>query len=639
MTEKATNLRLLSIFSESKDGNGSSVEEQSTQPLLAEAKAWQDRLLQKPSTGDHVVQFYEDDEFLVDAVAHFVAAGLAADEPIVIVATEPHREAFVQRLRRNGSDVDVAVASGQMIMLDAKQTLLRFMVDDEPDWNRFRATIAPALERCRGTRSGARVRVFGEMVDLLWRAGNRVAAIRLEELWNDLARQQSFTLLCAYAMANFFMPGDLELFDKVRGRHSHVVPGDGAGRSVRSLEAELDQRKQLEGALRDAIRKRAVTAGATEEISTRNAERFRVLVESVKDYAIFMLDAGGRVTSWNIGAERIKGYRAEEIIGQHFSRFYPLEDVGKCEMELEVAAREGRFEDEGWRVRKDGTRFWANVVISRMLDSDGGLIGFAKVTRDLSQRRQLEDERVARASLEQVLAEQKKTEQLREQLIGIVGHDLRSPLSSITTGVAVMLKRGMLSPPDAKVAARIARSGDRMSNIITQLLDFTRTRLGGGIPVDPKPIDLAEICTEVIDEMESAHPDRTLLFAADGDSRGVWDRVRIAQVVSNLITNAIKYGKRDAAIAVEVGGEDDRVTLSVHNEGPPIAAEFLPTIFEPFRRQHNAAARGEGLGLGLYICREMVRAHGGEISVQSDGTGTTFTVGLPRSAKSDAALP
>jgi PAS domain S-box-containing protein len=635
MTEKATNV--LSICREAKEGNGSSVDEQNNQPLLAEATAWQDGLLESPSTGDHVVQFYEDDEFLIDAVAHFVAAGLAAGEPALIVATEPHRDAFVQRLRRNGSNVDAAVALGQLTMLDAQQTLLRFMVGHEPDWARFRATIGPPLERCQRTRGATRVRVFGEMVDLLWRAGNRAAAIRLEELWNDLGRQQSFTLLCAYAMGNFFMPGDGEVFDKVCNRHSHVVPPiDGAARIVRSLEAELEQRKQLEAALHEALRKRAVTAGAVEEITSQDAERFRLLVESVKDYAIFMLNVDGRVTSWNIGAERIKGYRPEEIIGQHFSRFYPPEDVSKCEMELDVAAREGRFEDEGWRLRKDGSRFWANVVISRMLDRKGRLIGFAKVTRDLSQRRQLEDERLARASLERALAEQKRTEELREQLIGIVGHDLRSPLSSITTGVAVMFKRGMLSPADAKVAARIARSGDRMSNIISQLLDFTRTRLGGGIPIDPKPTDLAEICAEVIDEMESAHPDRTLVFAADGDTRGVWDRARLAQVVSNLVSNAIQYGKRDAAIAVELGGEADAVTLRVHNEGPAIAPDLLSSIFEPFRRQHSAMVRVDGLGLGLYICREMIRVHRGEISVQSsDRAGTTFTVRLPRSAKPD----
>jgi len=340
----------------------------------------------------------------------------------------------------------------------------------------------------------------------------------------------------------------------------------------------------------------------------------------------------GRISSWNVGAERIKGYRADEIIGQHFSRFYPPETAGRCAEELEIAARDGRFEDEGWRVRKDGTRFWANVIISRMLGRDGKLVGFAKVTRDLTHRRALDEERVARAALEKALAEQKKTEELREQLMGIVGHDLRSPLSSIVMGADLMLKRGMLHEPDAKVAARIARSADRMSKIISQLLDFTRSRLGGGMPIDPRPADLAEICADLIAEAETAHPDYALRFQADSDVRGVWDRERLAQVVSNLVGNAIAHGKSGGAVDVVVRDEGENVTLSVHNEGPAIPAEVLPAIFDPFRRQAGRPSRNnDGLGLGLFICRELVAAHGGEISVRSsDEGGTVFTVRLPR---------
>lgn len=629
MNDEATTLRLV------RPG------EQGGQPLLAEARPGSEGLLDKPSAGDHIVHFYEDDEFLLDTVAHFAAAGLAAGEPVLIVATEPHRAAFTGRLRRNGASPGAAIASGQLTMLDAGETLPRFMVGDEPNWDRFCATIGPVLEKCRESRAGARVRVFGEMVDLLWRAGNRVAAVRLEELWNELARLQSFTLLCAYSMGNFYMPGDGELFDKVCGRHSHVIPpSDSAARIVRSLETELEQRSQLEGALRQALQRRAVTASAMEERNAQDAQRFRLLVESVEDYAIFMLDAQGRVSSWNVGAERIKGYCAEEIIGQHFSRFYPPEDVSKCQMELEVAARDGRFEDENWRVRKDGTRFWANVVISRMLDRDGHLVGFAKVTRDLTHRRQLEEESVARAALERALAEQKRNEELRERLIGIVGHDLRTPLSSIVMGAGLMLQRGTLSEADAKATARIARSADRMSKIISQLLDFTRARLGGGISITPRPMDLAEVCAEVISELETSHPDRTVRFESTGDTRGEWDRERLAQVVSNLVGNAIKHGRPDGTIDVQLQNGGDAVTLCVHNEGPPIADDLLPSIFDPFRRKStHAAPPADGLGLGLYICREMIYAHGGEIGVQSsDGAGTSFTVRLPRSAKPKAAF-
>ena len=564
--------------------------ERATEPALAEARSWGDAFLAKPAAGDHIVQFYEDERFLFDAVAHFAGAGLAAGEPVLIVATKPHRLVFEQLLRRNGCRVEEAVACGQLTMLDAQETLLRFMVGNEPDAERFCCVLGEALQNSRAQRSQARVRVFGEMVDLLWRGGNRAAAIRLEELWNELARLHSFTLLCAYAMGNFYMPGEGELFDKVCGRHSHVIPGN-EGTALRSLEHEVEQRKELEAALRETLRKRSAAAGVMLDRNAQDAERFRLLVESVKDYAIFMLDVDGRVSSWNVGAERIKGYRADEILGQHFSRFYPPETAGRCAEELEIAARDSRFEDEGWRVRKDGSRFWANVVISRMLGRDGKLIGFAKVTRDLTHRRALDEERIARAALEQALAEQKKSEELREQLIGIVGHDLRSPLSSVIMGADLMLKRGMLHDADAKATARIARSAERMTKIISQLLDFTRSRLGAGMRVEPRPADLAEICAEVIAEAETTHPDRALSFEADPDMRGVWDRERLAQVVSNLVGNAIAHGKADGAVSLVLRDEGDSVTLSVHNQGPAIPAEVLPAIFEPFRRLARRASR------------------------------------------------
>lgn len=306
--------------------------------------------------------------------------------------------------------------------------------------------------------------------------------------------------------------------------------------------------------------------------------------------------------------------------------------AGKCEHELDVAARVGRFEDEGWRVRKDGSRFWANVIISRMVERDGTLIGFAKVTRDLTQRRALEEERIRRATLERALAEQKKTEELRELLVGVVGHDLRSPLASITMGAAIMLKRGRLEDADVKATARIARSADRMAKIISQLLDFTRARLGGGIPVDRRLVDLAEICAEVIAEQETAHPDRALRFDADMDTKGLWDRERLAQVVANLIGNAIRHGKPDGPIDVRLRAQGDAVCLQIHNDGSPIPADLLPSIFDPFRRHGISAGRNsDGLGLGLFIVRERVRAHSGEIGVQStEAEGTTFSVTLPR---------
>ena len=562
---------------------------------------------------EHLVQFYHDENELYDAVARFAATGLAAGEPVILIATGAHGGALVNRLRLSGCRLDSASVTGQLTLLDAGDTLSKFVVGGEPDWEKFSSFVGGLIEKSREGRRQAQVRVYGEMVDLLWRDGNKQAAIRLEKLWNDLARLHRFSLLCAYAMSGFDETGGGGRIEEVCGTHTAVIGRNALEQSVAAAD----------GARR-----------VVEEQSAQSEERLRLLVESVHDYAIFMLDPKGCITSWNVGAQRIKGYRAEEIIGQHLSRFYPEEEVraGKCEHELEVAASVGRFEDEGWRVRKDGSRFWANVIISRMVERDGTLIGFAKVTRDLTQRRALEEERIRRATLERALAEQKRTEELRELLVGVVGHDLRSPLASITMGAAIMLKRGRLEDADVKATARIARSADRMAKIISQLLDFTRARLGGGIPVDRRPVDLAEVCAEVIAEQETAHPDRALRFDADLDTKGLWDRERLAQVVANLIGNAIRHGKPDGPIDVRLRAQGDVVCLQIHNDGPPIPADLLPSIFDPFRRHGISAVRNsDGLGLGLFIVREMVRAHSGEIGVQStEADGTTFSVTLPR---------
>jgi signal transduction histidine kinase len=197
-----------------------------------------------------------------------------------------------------------------------------------------------------------------------------------------------------------------------------------------------------------------------------------------------------------------------------------------------------------------------------------------------------------------------------------------------------MIKRGTLPDTDLRTAALIARNADRMAKMISQLLDFTRSRLGGGIPIHPRPVELAGLCTELIAECEAANPGRAFSFTADVDTNGHWDRDRLAQVIANLLGNAVKYGALETPITVRVVDEGDAVTLSVHNAGPPISAETLPSIFEPFRRgTRHQTDRTESLGLGLFIATEIVRAHAGQIDVRSsEAEGTTFTVRLPRRA-------
>jgi PAS domain S-box-containing protein len=359
------------------------------------------------------------------------------------------------------------------------------------------------------------------------------------------------------------------------------------------------------------------------------ADTFRLLVDSVKDYAIFMLDPTGHVLTWNRGAERIKGYGADDIIGKHFSQFYSEDDVraGKCEHELEIAARDGRFEDEGWRVRKDGSTFWANVVISAVRNGAGELLGFAKVTRDLTER---ERERLARAEAEAVAEEMQRQQREREMFVAVLGHDLRNPLSSIDMAAHYLIRLESLPDAVLRTASRIISSCTRMKRLIDQILDFARVRYGGGIVVDRQRTNLHDICRDVMSDIELQGKADRIRFELEGPGHGSWDRDRLFQVVQNLVQNALRYAPAETQVHLKVSPNGPGVTnLCIHNEGAPIPADALPFIFDPFRRA-TAEGGNAGLGLGLYIAQQIVIAHGGDMTVESEaGKGTTFRVTLP----------
>jgi PAS domain S-box-containing protein len=362
-------------------------------------------------------------------------------------------------------------------------------------------------------------------------------------------------------------------------------------------------------------------------------EPFRLLVESVRDYAIFMLDPGGHVSTWNLGAERIKGYQADEIIGKHFSVFYPPEDVatGICDLELEIALREGRFEDEGWRVRKDGSHLWANVVITALRNPEGRHVGFAKVTRDLTESRKAEENQRRLAAEAAVLAEKARTQEFQERFLAILGHDLRNPLASIDMGAGIVRQRSQ-DPAVHRVVDRIQSSSQRMSRMIEQILDLTRSRLTGGLELNRQPMDLRDAIARVVDELRTAHPTRTVMVDSP-PLPGTWDLDRLEQLFSNLVGNAILHG--DPARPVTIEGrleEAGFVSVDVHNEGAPIPEHLQTEIFNPFRRgeRESRTPNTAGLGLGLYISNEVAIAHGGTITLRSTAAeGTTFRLRLP----------
>jgi PAS domain S-box-containing protein len=430
--------------------------------------------------------------------------------------------------------------------------------------------------------------------------------------------------------------------------------------TLRGLVAELQQEEaRLDGARRrDAVRLWQTTlllfVGGTfafvgaivvtqrrrsrAEAELRGAEEhFRLMVESVRDYAIITLDREGRVTSWNRGAQAIKGYRSDEIIGQHFSRFYLPEEAksGKCERELETVAREGRFEEEGWRVRKDGSRFWANVVINAVKDERDQLVGFTKVTRDLTERKQA-TEALADETRRRTAAEQET--RFAQMFVGILGHDLRNPLNAVM--ISARLAKKKMGAADSTLIDRITASGQRMSNMVDQLLDLTRSRLAGGIPVTKKAVDLSVVISGVVEELRAVHPERQIRWAPShpGDTRCAADPDRMAQVASNLIGNAIQHSDPSTPITVSLTTDGSEIALRVHNLGRPIPAELLPHIFEPYRRTTVRSQLSKGLGLGLFIAEQVVRAHGGRIDVCSTvEEGTTFTIELPCARPTEVA--
>jgi len=360
------------------------------------------------------------------------------------------------------------------------------------------------------------------------------------------------------------------------------------------------------------------------EALRQSEERFRLMVEAVRDYAIFLLDPEGHVATWNIGAERLKGYRAEEIIGKHFSIFYP-EEARKRDhpaYELRRAKAEGRYEEEGWRVRKDGSQFWANVLITAIFDQEGRHKGFTKVTRDFTEAKRLREAQLAI--------------QLRDEFLATAGHELRTPLSAMLMQVQGLARSARVVDPKLKERLeKAATAGVRLEKLISQILDVSRIN-AGRLALDRERMHLDAVVREVMDRFADLAAESQCAIVLRLESvEGVWDRVRLEQVITNLIGNALKYGK-GKPVELETARDGSSAILRVIDNGIGIEAEDQKKIFERFERARGTREYG-GFGLGLWISRSIVEAMGGQISVQSTPRkGSTFTVTLPlQQAKED----
>src|SRR5256885_6655303 len=384
----------------------------------------------------------------------------------------------------------------------------------------------------------------------------------------------------------------------------------------------------------------------TERMLGESERRFRLMVESVIDYAIFMLDSDGRVASWNAGAQRILGYSADEIVGQSLSQFYSREELerGKPQVELEAAKAEGRFEQEGWCVRKDGSTFWANAVVTAVRDDTGKLLGFAKVTRDLTERNRVEAELI-RAK---VVAE--KASEAKSQFLANMSHELRTPLNSLLILARLLpaTAGGNLTANEVQFAQTIHASGMDLLSLINDLLDLAKIESGALTAVNVAPGRLDELREDLERSFAQVAQGKGLQFSVSIDPalppRVSTDLGRLKQVLKNLLANAFKFTKQGGdslAIAPAQSGwtpghgrldaARSVIAFSVADTGIGIPADKQRIIFEAFQQADGTTSRQYGgTGLGLSISRELTRLLGGGIRLSSDpGKGRTFKLYLP----------
>lgn len=362
-----------------------------------------------------------------------------------------------------------------------------------------------------------------------------------------------------------------------------------------------------------------------EEALRESEERFRLLVDGVTEYAIMLLDEDGFVTSWNVGAERIKGYKSDEIIGKHVSHFYPSEAILANEPwnHLGVARTTGRLTDEGWRVRKDGTLFWANTVVTALKDAEGRPYGFAKVTQDLTQRRHAE-----------TLAD---TAQRMHEFIAMLAHELRNPLAPIRNAVALMGRKGMQDPTLEAMRKTIDRQSILLTRLLDELLDVNRIARGQ-FSIEREPVDIRDVLARAIETSRPLIDSRghTLdVTMPDQPTTVVGDAVRLTQAVLNLLNNAAKYTPEGGRVRLSASAHGAEIEIRVADNGAGIERDMLEKVFDLFVQVEPLSnSTLGGLGVGLALVRRVVELHGGSVHARSGGRGcgAEFIARLPLAA-------
>ncbi|HEX4606286.1 MAG TPA: PAS domain S-box protein, partial [Candidatus Angelobacter sp.] len=490
-------------------------------------------------TGGHSVQFYEDDAFQLEGLTRFIGAAIAAGDSALVVASKAHRDGLSERLRNSGLDLTIAAQQGRFVAADATETLATFMENDYPDASLFDKVVGGVVAQLADVNGKTqRVAIFGEMVAILWAEGKQQAALELERLWNRLAEKREFQLHCAYPLSLFSQAHDAAALEKICSEHSHVTPAERystltTDEASQGAIAVLQQKAQALETAREQLRRN--------QEQLHNAfiasQRLAAIVESSDD-AIASKDLNGTVTSWNKGAEKMFGYKAEEIIGQPVTLIIPPELHKDEEMILDKIRRGEKIAHfETVRLTKDGERIDVSLTVSPVKDGSGTVVGAAKIVRNITENKKIEH---ALLTTEKLAA--------TGRLAATVAHEINNPLEAVTN--LVYLAKTDLADSSKAVAylSLASRELERVAHITRQTLGFYRETLS------PVRFSITQAIDDLLPLYERRFESRNVKVIKQ--YRGKMEITalvgEVRQALSNLITNAIDAMPNGGSLVIRV---------------------------------------------------------------------------------------
>jgi PAS domain S-box-containing protein len=587
--------------------------------------------------GEHFVQFYEEENFLIEEVLGFIGTGLWAGEAGVVIAPKARLADLEQRLKQIGlGNESKPLHAGEYFFFDSEEILASIMVNDWPDEDRFDAVIGKVLQRA-SNGGQVHVRTYGEMVAVLCAEGKQQAAIRLEQLWNKLAEHHSFSLLCAYPMSAFSTEEDGKLFHDVCCSHSHVCLAESftLPTGEDQLRRTIAILQQKANALESEVARRKTTEKA---LHKREQELSDFLENAVE--GMHRLGSDGKILWANKAELELLGYTPQEYIGRHIAEFHVDQDA-IAEILDKLRCGETLY-DYPARIRcKDGAIKHV-LMHSNALVEGGELVSTRCMTRDVTDRVRLEEE------LNQKLEELADLDRRKDEFLAMLGHELRNPLAPIMTSLELMRMHSHDTAQIARSRDMIARQVTLMTRLVDDLLDVSRiTR--GKIELRKQSVSLDSVVERALEITRPLIHERRHHLTLNLPDETVWlsgDPARLAQVLANLLHNAAKYTDTGGCISVTACREGNRLTLAVSDSGIGLDPELGDQVFDLFVQGTNSMERTRGgMGLGLTLVRSLVQLHDGSVEARSAGHGCgsefviTLPVGTPSAESEDLEEP